>query len=359
MNFNEKIDSIQKLIKDESYDDALIACEELAIENPGNATLYKLHGLANCFLNNQDLAIKDYTSAIKLNGEDYDAYYLRAKVLNQLNELEEAYEDAKIAVDHLKEDADAHYLYARILVSIAHTYAPIYHDDDEFGHGKKDIYEIANIEIKRAISLRNDFPNAHYCYGVIATQLKNYSLAIREFKTAFGPNEDIKYSYITGLCFMLHELGQDKLVGKYYETALSAFPDDVEFLAGRANYFFDLKEYKKAINDLNHALIFSTSNGIFYGQRAEAKKYVNDLQGALNDFEEAILLEPNRCEHYYQRGLVYELLEEDLLAIEDYSSAIDIDKYMPIYYLKRSKAYARIGNVEESENDLQMYRDLI
>lgn len=61
----------------------------------------------------------------------------------------------------------------------------------------------------------------------------------------------------------------------------------------------------------------------FLAERAEAKRRLNDAQGALRDINRAIALKPNQGEYYYQRSYIQQLNKEYESGAHDFRTGIE------------------------------------
>ncbi len=160
-----------------------------------------------------------------------------------------------------------------------------------------------------------------------------------------------------------------------YTAALALDPGNAAYLLQRAKAYYDIKDFKSAIEDCNLVLDTDKGNAAAYVQRGRAYSERQDYELAIEDFNEAIKIEPTdaaylsrglahaqKKEHDYDqavedlteaikrnprnavafrnRGVVHVLRTEYDAAIRDYTDAITIDAKYALAYGGRARAYA-------------------
>ncbi|MBQ8886512.1 MAG: hypothetical protein IJY61_02280 [Candidatus Gastranaerophilales bacterium] len=58
-------------------------------------------------------------------------------------------------------------------------------------------------------------------------------------------------------------------------------------------------DYKKALKNIDEAILLEPENDMFYASRSLVKKELSDNKGALEDIEKAILIQPS-VKRYYE-----------------------------------------------------------
>ncbi len=99
-----------------------------------------------------------------------------------------------------------------------------------------------------------------------------------------------------------------------------------------------LKDYQGAINDLNKAIEIDPQYSDAYTNRGAAKDELEDYQGAIGDFTKAIEIEPQDAFAYYNRGNAKYELGDYQAAIADYNQAIEINPHYAGAYFNRGIA---------------------
>ena len=100
-----------------------------------------------------------------------------------------------------------------------------------------------------------------------------------------------------------------KLQGKY-TLAIEKFDhsikhkENIESYFFRANCYFKLHEFEKAVNDFTKVIEMDSLSSTSYYNRANAYIYSEKYELALVDIEKAILLEPNGADLYNNRAVI-------------------------------------------------------
>ena len=100
-----------------------------------------------------------------------------------------------------------------------------------------------------------------------------------------------------------------KLQGKY-TLAIEKFnhsikhKENIDSYFFRANCYFKLHEFEKAINDFTKVIEVDSTNVSSYYNRSNAYLYLEKYELAMEDIEKAILLEPNGADLYNNRAVI-------------------------------------------------------
>lgn len=117
------------------------------------------------------------------------------------------------------------------------------------------------------------------------------------------------------------------------------------------------KEYNRAIVDFTIALeIDPRIEGFIV--RANAKRKIDDLEGALNDYDEAINMDTSNAVLYNNRGNIKDELKRVLDAIKDYDNAIRLDSSYTNAYYNRAIARYHAKRYEAAKTDFKKVIDL-
>ena len=113
---------------------------------------------------------------------------------------------------------------------------------------------------------------------------------------------------------------------------------------------FLLRQYDKAIQNLNEDANTHYNRGIAYGTKGELDK-------AIQDYSKAITLNPEDAWAYNNRGVVYHNIGDFAAAIEDYSKAIELDPHSNTY-CNRGEAWLHLKEWQKAKADLTTAKDM-
>ena len=118
----------------------------------------------------------------------------------------------------------------------------------------------------------------------------------------------------------------------------------------------NLEDYNGAIEDYDKAIELGPAFVTAYYKRGLAKYNLNDYKGSIEDYDKAIELDPTYVYAYNNRGIAKYNLNDYKGSIEDYDKAIELDPDDASSYHRRGE----LKNLLEpgtGDDDLQIYRD--
>ena len=116
----------------------------------------------------------------------------------------------------------------------------------------------------------------------------------------------------------------------------------------RANAYFRLQSYRRAIDDYNQVLQHNPHHVEAYLNRGRSYAGRGDHREALRDYNQAIALEPNRAIAYSYRGQAYVKLEHYPEALADYARALELNPRDASVHNARGLLYVRIAAYPEA-----------
>ena len=113
-----------------------------------------------------------------------------------------------------------------------------------------------------------------------------------------------------------------------------------------------------ALRDLNTGLKVNPENTNGYLNRALIYFNMNQYELSLKDDDAYLKLNTFNADIVYGRGLCKFALNRTEESITDFSNAIALKNTQPLFYLARSKAYRKLGNVSASVNDARQAKQM-
>ncbi len=151
--------------------------------------------------------------------------------------------------------------------------------------------------------------------------------------------------------------------GRYYifnkepEKALESFSEEIKHndkdnqsFDGRAIAKVQLKDFKGAIIDEDHAISLYPTDHTFYNNRGFAKIQLELLNEALEDFKLSLKVNPN-SKAYANIGLVYIKMKLYSIAIYNFSQALVLKPTDPEILFYRGQCYEILNKLEDACND--------
>jgi len=117
------------------------------------------------------------------------------------------------------------------------------------------------------------------------------------------------------------------------------------------NIYYNLKDYQKAIDEFDKAILLNPYDNISYNTRGFVYYYLKEYRRAIDDYDIAILLDPDYSNTYIDRGIAYLKLKEYQRAIDDYNIAIQLDPDYAHAYNNRGVAYRKLKEYQKAIED--------
>ena len=243
------------------------------------------------------------------------------------------------------------------------------------------IFEILNkyveaiSDLTHAIKLSPDRADLFLQRGYLYLKNDNFKASLNDFNTSLNINKRNYEAYL-GKASVYFKLGDFKKTAYYLETARTMNQSSPKVMSKQfqirvaqkkaTNLFqsgikcFTNKDYKKAINRFDEALMIvpGASNVIFYRSMANMNLGNNDL--ALKDCSAAISLShinsfdssPQLYELFTYRGAIYSKKKMFSKAMDDFTKAIAINKEFALAYNNRGALFYLQLEKTKACNDL-------
>lgn len=225
-------------------------------------------------LGNFRSALKNINKAVRIDSSYSDYYMTRALIKRNLKDYKGALKDLDKAIN-MNPNYNWYYLY-RYLV-------------------KKESKNYQNIEQELFLMEKNDNNNLdslydYLCDYSIKGNNKLEAISFLEKAMKVNPkNEKLLLKKIN----LLRERGMQSMVFEDINSLIALDDNNAEYYHIRANIFFDVKEYDKAIIDANKTIELNSNNDGYYFMRARIREKFNEYEGALEDINQAIKISDN------------------------------------------------------------------
>lgn len=265
---------------------------------PDQAWIILDRGVAYHNLHKYDLAIKDYTEALRLDPSLILGYENRAGALNELGQFDKALADATKAIQLNPNRADNY-------------------NHRGVAHQGLHMYEQAVEDFTQTLRLQPAQAWAYLSRGIAYQHLRKFDLAINDYTTT------IRLASSWGLA---------------YEN--------------RAGALMAIGRFDQALADANKAIQLDPDHPQSYRRRGEAHQRLQNYRQAADDFSQAIRLDPTKAWDYLDRGIAYDYLGKFELAIKDYTEALKLAPLWAAAYENRAGALTQIGQFDKALTDV-------
>jgi len=300
-----------------------VADEAKATQQPLNDFLKR--GITFAVRGDYEIAIEDFTEALKLQPNNGNIYALRGRTY-----VAKASKEVTSVADDFSE----------ITVSAYGTLTPKQTEDYE--QAISDFTKAIKLEPKNAVNYREN-ARVYDCK-------KNYDKAIADYSQAIrlDPNDAKAYS---GRGEAYYNKGdQDKAIADFNQ-AIRLNPNYSEAYCNLGAVYYNKGDYDKAIAYLNQAIRLNPDYSKAYYGRGDSYLNKSDYNKGIADLNQAIRLDPNYAEAYHRRGEVYRIKGDYDKAIADYSQAIRLNPNYAGAYGGRGDAYRNKGDYDKGITD--------
>jgi tetratricopeptide (TPR) repeat protein len=166
---------------------------------------------------------------------------------------------------------------------------------------------------------------------VSAEQVRIYDLAIEDLTQAIRLDPNSSVAYVERGRAYSDKGDYDRAIADYNQ-ALRINPDLAVAYNNRGNAYYNKGDYDRAIADYTQALRINPNYSNAYISRGNAYYNKRDYDRAIADYNQALRVDPNSANAYIGRGNAYYVKRDYDRAIADYEAALRID---PNYALAR------------------------
>jgi tetratricopeptide (TPR) repeat protein len=266
---------------------ALIQTGEIQPENL--AVIYANRGAAFSHKGEHDLAIRDFSEAIRLSANNPVARSDRGVEYYEEKDYDRAIQDFSDSI------------------RLNPNYAPSHYERGNGYNARGDVYDN-----------KSDHDDA----------IQDYNLAIEDYSDAIRLNSSYAFAYYgRGLAYDRRGLERD--VSDDYDQAIQDYSEAIR-LRPNESAVYDYRglaynhkgDYDKAIQDLNEAIRLNPKNTLSYLGRGAAYDHKGDFGRAIQDFNEVIRLNPKDRAAFDARGDTYLLQSNLAAAASDFTATI-------------------------------------
>ena len=275
-----------------------------------------------------EIAIMDFTEAIKLEPSLISAYMLRGRAL-----------EASVS----------------FVTGTGKNFSSI---DTVFVVGQSipterlEVFKRAMEDYNQVIRLDPKNDKAYKNRGGIYVAMGDYDRAIVDLNQSIRLNPDNYGAYISRGSANDGKGNYDSAINDFNQ-AIRIKPDNPMAYTNRGTEYSAKGDYDRAIADYNQAIRLDPNYANAYSNRGVAYFKKGDYDRAVADFTQAIRLYPNFAVAYRNRGFAYFKKGDYDRAIADFNQAIRIYPNFADAYSIRGSSYFNIGNYNDAIKDYE------
>jgi tetratricopeptide (TPR) repeat protein len=263
------------------YDLAIADFTEAIKLNPNSVTAYNNRGYSYYMMNNYDLAIADFNQAINLDINYAISYHNRGSIYDSKGDYDRAITDFNQAI--------------RLEPNKAISYS-----GRGLAYSNKGEQDKAITDLNRAIQLDPNFAMAYHNRAFAYFGKGNHDQVIADTSQSIrlDPNYAPAY-FLRGISYSLGMNDYNRAITDF-EAATRIDPNDVgikevlsETLFKRAFDYIKRGDFDRTIVDLNEAIRLNPNYVLAYFARGTAYVNKGDFDRAITNFETVIRLDPN------------------------------------------------------------------
>lgn len=160
-----------------------------------------------------------------------------------------------------------------------------------------------------------------------------------------------------GLNYFFKRSGYYFLLGDYeraaqlYTLEIEKEPEQPNHYLARAACLFSVLQKERALADVERALKLSPNNPVALQLCGEMYFIDRNYETALEYYSRVEAINPNWAVPYFDRASIHLERNELVLALEGFNKAIALTSQFPIFYIVRSLANFKLGNLDAAHQD--------
>lgn len=312
--------------------------EDVVRKSPGQARPYYNLGYEHLKNHEPQSALQNFSKALSIDPEYFDAYNNRSQVYVDLGRLDKAMEDINQAIRINDRRAEA-FLNRGMIVR------------------RMGQHEIALEDFNRAIELDPQNPVYYMNRGLTYGNTGQHTLALNDLNQALkmGPRFAKAYN-VRGAVYMAMSRPDEALDD--FTQAVRHDPSDLDARRNRAQLFQDRGKFDDAITDLNAIIKNDPADLDAYLRRAFLLTKMNRLDDALKDFSFVAGKGPAMASIYFEKGKIYFRLQRYKEAAAEFDQALKRSPNDASGYLLRGLCHYELKQYRQALQDVSRARDL-
>lgn len=283
-------------------------------KHPKNDKLYALRAGAYLDMGEMTKAINDLTIANKLDSLNPEYYIRLSDFYLQLGKSELTNQLLLKANRLIPENKE-------VLYRLGNLY--FYVQD----------YKKAFEYINKAIDIDPFYAEAYFTKALVYREIKDTTRAIRQLQIATEREPDYYDAYM--LLGDLFSQKNDSIAIDYYNNALQIIPNSYEAHYGKAMFYQQsnqprkaIKRYQTMVDSLNR-----NKNMLYYNIAYVYMQHLNDYNQAISYYDSAIQQTPDFAEAYLNKGYCFEQLRQYQKARQMYTKVLEMQPNMELAIL--------------------------
>lgn len=160
-----------------------------------------------------------------------------------------------------------------------------------------------------------------------------------------------------GINYLFRRAGYYYLLGDFeravqlYTRNIETQPENISHYLARSGCYLMLGQKARAAADAERALKINPNHAFALQLRGEISSLEKEYDTALEYFDRAQAVNPHWSVPYFDRASVLMERKDFAGALEGFNKAISLQSRMPLFYLVRSLAHYRLGDLKSAHHD--------
>ncbi len=286
-------------------------------------------------------AIRIYNALLRVDPDDYEAYFFRGIAKANLDDNLGAEYDFSLAIEKnpVYTMAYHHRAVTRMLLGN---------------------YDDALADFQEAINLRPDLSGPYYSRGYTFLMNRQFEKAVDDFTTFIFHNNRVADAYLLrGVAYL--QMNDTIRALDDYNTAIRTNRESPEGYNRRGTLYMDQEKYEDALADFETAVRYDTAYTYSYFNRALAYERLGRFSRALADLDRVIGMAPDNPVAYYNRAIVRTNIGDYDNALADYNKVAELSPDNVVVYYNRALLKSRLGDWQDAVKDyskaIELYPD--
>jgi tetratricopeptide (TPR) repeat protein len=306
-----------------------------------------------------DLAIADFSEAIRLDPDLSAAWMLRGRALfagvSYITDIGDNFSNVGSVHTGGKVSDAKKAVYDRAIADF--TQAITLDPKNKFilwergvAYADKGDYDKAMADYGQAIRLDPEYAPAYNSRGNAYARKGDFDRAIADLDQAIRLDPAYAAAYSNRGNAYVNKGDNDRAIADF-DQAIRLDPEDAVAYNNRGIAYFDKKDYDRAIANYSQAIRLDPEYAAAYGTRGIAYHTKGDIDKAIADYNQVIRLNPEDTIAYNYRGWAYYNKGDYDKAIADYNQVIRLDPAYVAAYINRGNAYASKADYRRARAD--------
>jgi tetratricopeptide (TPR) repeat protein len=145
--------------------------------------------------------------------------------------------------------------------------------------------------------------------------------------------------------------GDYERAAKCYTHDIERVPEHPDYYLARAACYLNMMQKERAFADVGRTLKIDPDNAVALEMRGEIDLMDKKYSAALEYFARAQEIKPDWPAPFFDRGSVLLDKKEFQAALDEFNMAISFPPQLPLFYVIRSMAHFRLGNMDAAHED--------